>query len=172
MEREPSLTQHSGADRSSAEPPDGSALRMRRLTQKSNRIERSCLRCHQRKVRCDKKSPCASCVRLGVLCSYPGPEAGVRRPHRATISDVSERLARLERIIQSMSHDSDSHYENDQSTTSVGTSPNRSTSAERLTSQAPSSTGVLVNGGHSSRYFNETLLSQVLEEVHSTDFFI
>lgn len=167
MEQVPSLPQQSGADRSSTEPPESSLLRTPRLGRKPTRIERSCLRCHQRKVRCDKQSPCASCARLGVLCSYPEPDAVVRRPHRATISDLSERLARLERIVQAMSHDSNSHDGNDQSTASIGSSPNRSGSAEGLASQALSSTGVLVNGGHSSRYFNETLLSRVLEEVHS-----
>lgn len=150
-------------DRASGEAPIDSAV-AKPVTQRSNRIERSCLRCHQRKVRCDKKSPCASCTRIGVPCLYPGPDSTFRRPNKTTISDVSERLARLERTVQALAHDFQSHNGNDQSTVTTGVSPNQLSPAEESTA-GESSNGVLINGGYSSRYFNETLLSRVLEEV-------
>lgn len=164
MEQEPFI-QHIRAGQASGAPATDSQLR-RPITRNSNRIERSCLRCHRRKVRCDKKSPCASCARLGVSCFYPGPDEAFRRPHRVTISDLSERLARLERTVQAMSHVYHSHGGNDQSTTTAATSPDHPP-AEELTAQESSSNGVLVKGGYSSRYFNETLISRVLEEVLS-----
>lgn len=37
----------------------------------------SCLLCKQRKVRCDRASPCSGCVRAGVQC-----EPGVRQPYK------------------------------------------------------------------------------------------
>lgn len=32
---------------------------------------RSCLSCHRRKVRCDRRSPCANCIRHKVPCIFP-----------------------------------------------------------------------------------------------------
>lgn len=63
-------------------------------------VERSCLRCHERKVRCDKGTPCNKCMRLRVPCDYPGPKRVKRRPPKTTVTDV---MARLEQLEQSMS---------------------------------------------------------------------
>lgn len=155
-----SFTGAAGAGQQSRETAADSSVRL------SNRTERSCLRCHQRKVRCDKKSPCASCARMGVLCSYPGPDASLRRPHRITITDVSARLSRLERMVEAMSRDYQRQGRDDQSTTTAQ-SPDNFEAAQEPTPQEPSSNGVLVNGGQSSRYFNEVLISRVLEEVRA-----
>lgn len=62
-------------------------------------VERSCLRCHERKVRCDKGSPCSKCVRLDEVCEYPGPRRVKRRPPKTTVTDVVARLEQLERSI-------------------------------------------------------------------------
>jgi hypothetical protein len=45
-------------------------------------ILRSCLTCHQCKIRCDKRSPCSNCVRNDVLCCYPEVEQRRRRPQK------------------------------------------------------------------------------------------
>ncbi|KAE8404843.1 hypothetical protein BDV37DRAFT_271077 [Aspergillus pseudonomiae] len=46
-------------------------------------VSRSCIRCHQRKVRCDKSHPCTTCARSNVTCRYPGSEKTKRRaPNR------------------------------------------------------------------------------------------
>lgn len=163
MEQNPLSTPLPQVDRVSGETSRDSAV-AKPVNHRSSRIERSCLRCHQRKVRCDKKSPCASCTRIGVPCLYPDPDSAFRRPNRTTISDVSKRLARLERAVQTLSHDFQSHNGNDQSTVTTGVSPDQLSPAEESTT-GESSNGVLINGGYSSRYFNETLLSRVLEEV-------
>lgn len=141
--------------------------RATRASQKSTRIVRSCLRCYRRKVRCDKMFPCASCARTGVLCSYPGPEEPPRRPHKTTIADVSARLARLERTVQAMSHGYQAHESHDDNDRSISTaqSPERFATPEEPALPESSSNGVLVKGRSSSRYFNEILLSRVLEEV-------
>lgn len=152
-------SQGSGAGQASSAAPD--QLRMRSI-----RSIRSCLRCHQRKVRCDKTSPCSSCTRMGVFCSYPGPDPPPRRPHKTTIADVSARLARLEKRVDAMAHGSQ-HTDDESQSTTTARSPEHSV-AEEPTLTESSSNGVLVNGGHSSRYFNEILLSRVLEEVSSS----
>ncbi|KAH8690685.1 fungal-specific transcription factor domain-containing protein [Talaromyces proteolyticus] len=77
-------------------PPRGSALRR-------YNVERSCLKCHERKIRCDKRTPCASCVRLGTLCRYPGPERAKRRQQqKVVVTDISTRLTQLERAVTAL----------------------------------------------------------------------
>ncbi|KAJ5937937.1 hypothetical protein N7454_004279 [Penicillium verhagenii] len=65
-------------------------------------VERSCLRCHERKVRCDKGTPCNKCSRLNVPCEYPGPKRVKRRAPKTTSTDLVERLEQLERSITSI----------------------------------------------------------------------
>ncbi|PVH74877.1 hypothetical protein DL98DRAFT_602819 [Cadophora sp. DSE1049] len=143
-------------------------------TSKQKRLDRSCVLCHQRKIRCDKKSPCGNCRRVDVLCHYPEAEQTVRRPHKTTINDVSARLARLERTILAMSKawpgGGGGHSQ----------SPEPSSMAIENFSEVPTRNGdegdgkvcaeKLVQGDCSSRYFNESLLSHILEEekeIHS-----
>ncbi|KAK6076879.1 fungal specific transcription factor domain-containing protein [Seiridium cupressi] len=50
---------------------------------------RSCVVCRNRKVRCDKLSPCSNCRRANIACVFPGPLSGrpprwARRLDRAT----------------------------------------------------------------------------------------
>lgn len=141
-------------------------------TSKQKRLDRSCVLCHQRKIRCDKQSPCGNCRRVDVLCHYPEAEQTVRRPHKTTINDVSARLARLERTISAMSKASPGGGGDSQS-------PEPSSMAIENFNEAPARNGAerdgeicaekLVQGDSSSRYFNESLLSHILEEVSSLD---
>jgi hypothetical protein len=79
------------------------------------RMERSCLMYHQRKIRCDKRSPCSHYVKADLLCCYPGPEWATRRPHKTTIADVAARVAQLERIITAISSGGSQKDSNDRS---------------------------------------------------------
>ncbi|GJD01330.1 fungal specific transcription factor [Colletotrichum higginsianum] len=63
------------------------------------KIERSCHLCHRRKVRCDKKLPCASCIRGGFQCYYPPVGQPVRRVRKTTIADVANRISDLEKSL-------------------------------------------------------------------------
>ncbi|KAH6718329.1 fungal-specific transcription factor domain-containing protein [Leptodontidium sp. MPI-SDFR-AT-0119] len=133
------------------------------------RLDRSCILCHQRKIRCDKKSPCGNCTRADVLCCFPKAEQPVRRPHKTTIADVSSRLARLERTIQALAKDSPING-------CVDTPPSKPVEdfstplrSDELLDRAPSEER-LINGDCSSRYFNESFLSRIMEEekdIHS-----
>ncbi|KAI5781952.1 fungal-specific transcription factor domain-containing protein [Geopyxis carbonaria] len=60
----------------------------------------SCTKCRTRKSRCDRKLPCASCVRHGdgVLCSY-GEYAAAARASREVV-ELRERLGTLERLVR------------------------------------------------------------------------
>ncbi len=129
------------------------------------RADRSCLLCHQRKIRCDKRSPCANCARADILCCYPSPdERSGRRLPKSTIAEVAARVTRLERTITAISKDAsltDSNLH--------PVSDSRSPPDERNMSETPvpkdSPGEILLQDGLSTRYVNETILSRVLEEV-------
>ncbi|KAN0091771.1 Fungal specific transcription factor domain containing protein [Hyaloscypha variabilis] len=124
---------------------------------------RSCLTCHQRKIRCDKRSPCTTCVRNNVHCCYPEVEQNRRRPQKTTIGEISARLARLERTITAITkgtatpnlgHKSASDIIAPCSEVDMGKIPTVESSPEEL----------LVQDGESSRYINEIILSRILDE--------
>jgi hypothetical protein len=46
------------------------------------RNPRSCVTCKRRKVKCDRKSPCANCVKAQIQCKYPPPGRAPRQPRR------------------------------------------------------------------------------------------
>ncbi|ERT03289.1 hypothetical protein HMPREF1624_01596 [Sporothrix schenckii ATCC 58251] len=73
-------------------------IQQRRSTAPKRVVERSCIVCHRRKVRCDKTMPCAGCVRSGVLCCYPSNKRAPRQS-KTTIADIASRLVQLERTI-------------------------------------------------------------------------
>ncbi|KAI0203723.1 fungal-specific transcription factor domain-containing protein [Astrocystis sublimbata] len=63
---------------------------------------RSCVLCRQRKVKCDRRQPCANCVRAGANCVHP-PGAGraAKRSRQAGVDGkVMDRLSQLEMTIR------------------------------------------------------------------------
>ncbi|MCJ1469143.1 hypothetical protein MMC07_007776 [Pseudocyphellaria aurata] len=128
------------------------------LSAKSKKIERSCLLCHQRKIRCNKRSPCSNCTRADVVCCYPGPEKPGRRQPKFTISELAARVTRLERTIAAVSNDA-SDSTNKSSPDEAGDMSEKQSVAD--SSHSPEE--LLVQDGSSTRYINEALLSRVLE---------
>ncbi|KAH7395986.1 C6 transcription factor [Cadophora sp. MPI-SDFR-AT-0126] len=124
---------------------------------------RSCLTCHQRKIRCDKRSPCATCVRNNILCCYPDAEQIRRRTQRITIGEIAARLLRLERTVAATMKDTAILDTSNKSASdiiapcselSMGQTPAAESSLEEL----------LVQDGDSGRYINEVILSRILDE--------
>lgn len=78
------------------------------------RVRLSCDACRQRKVKCDKLSPCTSCQRLGFKC-VPVERARLprgrtrRAPERATGSDkeLADRVAKLEQLLKKVANERD-----------------------------------------------------------------
>ena len=84
---------------------------------------RSCVICRQRKVRCDKQSPCSNCRRANVACIFPStdrPPRWARRLERLTnnaaasnapapqgtdpgVDRVMDRLRKLECLVKDLS---------------------------------------------------------------------
>ncbi|RDW89192.1 hypothetical protein BP6252_01224 [Coleophoma cylindrospora] len=57
----------------------------------------SCKRCRQRKIKCDRGTPCATCRRFGMECAYP-PRVRTRRDPRKH-QELLDRIARLENLV-------------------------------------------------------------------------
>ncbi|CAI7619503.1 unnamed protein product [Penicillium discolor] len=75
------------------------------------RVRLTCEACRQRKVKCDKSSPCTSCQRLGLVCVPVErarlPRGRTRKPERIVGSDkeLSERVARLEKLLEKVANE-------------------------------------------------------------------
>lgn len=59
---------------------------------------RSCVTCHRRKVRCDRKVPCTNCSKGDWTCVYPskGRDSSRKPP---SLQDVTDRLERVEAML-------------------------------------------------------------------------
>ncbi|KAI1391259.1 fungal-specific transcription factor domain-containing protein [Hypoxylon trugodes] len=57
----------------------------------------ACVLCQNRKIKCDRKSPCSNCIKANVPCtpSTPAPARKRRRPNQ----DLQQRLARCEELL-------------------------------------------------------------------------
>lgn len=75
--------------------------------------KRSCTRCNQRKVRCDKRNPCNACIKAEVQCNYPGPKRARRTLNRPPISELVARLKYLEGEVAQLRSSSGSSHSTD-----------------------------------------------------------
>lgn len=146
---------------------DGASTSNRAAARRPKKVERSCILCHRRKIRCDKRSPCSTCTKTGVLCCYPALDQPARRqPRKATIADVAERLVRLERTLVAISSDPPVHQNlTDATTSSASPSDHGLSSRDDGLETASVAEEFLLRNGESSRYMNDLLMSRVLEEV-------
>ncbi|KAI1820367.1 fungal-specific transcription factor domain-containing protein [Xylaria intraflava] len=58
----------------------------------------ACVHCQYRKIKCDRRQPCSSCIKAKIACkpSTPAPSHKRRRPNQ----ELLERLARCEQLLQ------------------------------------------------------------------------
>lgn len=81
----------------------------------------SCQLCRQRKIRCDRTSPCSHCQRSGVKCVFPPPARlprGRQGGRRKADSELLQRIAKLESLVQSLEGDGSSPASKSDSQTS------------------------------------------------------
>jgi hypothetical protein len=136
------------------------------LSARHKKVERSCILCHQRKIRCDKRSPCSNCVRVDVLCCYPSQQQNERRPHRTTITEVAARVARLERTITAISKSAPLAALSQDGDDALPISSRGEVNQEDIQLEVTASIKeLLIEGDGTSRYFNEGFLSGILAEV-------
>lgn len=71
---------------------------------------KACIHCHDRKVKCDKQSPCSNCQKLLLECSFPSPfRTSSRQPKEKAAeeskepdAELLERIKKLEGAIQDL----------------------------------------------------------------------
>jgi hypothetical protein len=61
---------------------------------------RSCVTCRQRKVRCDKQTPCSNCRRGGIPCVLPSPERTPRWARRLARNNAAAAAAGASQLLQ------------------------------------------------------------------------
>ena len=61
----------------------------------------SCLPCRQRKVKCDRHTPCSNCVRAGKQCSFVPPVRGKRKRTKPPREGLHAKLRRYEELLRS-----------------------------------------------------------------------
>lgn len=134
-------------------------------------IARSCHACNRKKIRCDKKKPCLSCTRSGKVCSYPPPGPRIRRSKKTIMEEMASRIRTLEESLSKVTEEQAASASAPASSdcgildtaTPAPPQPGRETRRPNLSER--SREDVLVQNGSSTQYFNEILLSRVLEEV-------
>ncbi|KAH0833587.1 hypothetical protein AYO21_05266 [Fonsecaea monophora] len=67
----------------------------------------SCIRCFERKVKCDKQSPCSNCAKSNVECIFRIPPAPRRRKKRTHEELLLARLKKCEELLRSKGVDID-----------------------------------------------------------------
>ena len=133
-------------------------------------IPRSCYGCNSKKIRCDKTEPCSSCARAGRPCVYPPLGPRKRRAKTTIMADMASRIATLEKSV-----DKARKVETSIPTVLTSEPANVTRSMQQATASHSCNLGersredILVQKGSASQYFNEILLSRIIEEV-STPF--
>jgi len=126
--------------------------------QNSDASSLSCLTCRQRKVKCDKQSPCAGCQKSRFSCTYPA-RARSRTKNPGSNQALKVRLERLENLVQTLDKSS--------------TKDDMHTPLENRSGQgveSSTSLGRLVTEGEESRYIENSFWITLSNEVSSLVF--
>jgi hypothetical protein len=115
----------------------------------------SCLTCRQRKIKCDKLSPCSGCQKSKFSCSYPSKPQS-RKKKAGSNQALKSRLEKLEDLVEKLSIRSKSHHP---------ASPAGSINGEGTAGSAE--LGRLITGGGESRYIENSFWLTLSNEVSS-----
>ena len=66
----------------------------------SSRPTHSCVRCADRKVKCDRQKPCSACVRHNVECVFSPSQPSRNRHRRHQDQVLADRLRQYETLLQ------------------------------------------------------------------------
>ena len=129
----------------------------------------ACLLCAQRKVKCDKLSPCSNCKKSSSACEYREHARPNRRSKRMIPEDdLHWRLDRAERLLKThrIHYESDQEPHSDDQPTSPRSTANRV--GEIRASPAPShrpryesdqETRQLITEGYNSRFIEKSVVA-------------
>lgn len=141
----------------------------------------SCLRCANRKVRCDRIVPCSNCIKHDVGCEFPQPRTEKRQ--RRKVVDVSSssspsssssssslssnrlraRLGRYQEMLKDLGVDVESIPDSAHGT--VVSAPMRDTPARHRTVDDSAARGRLFVNENGSRYIEGNLWTRIGEDV-------
>ncbi|EEB07612.1 transcription factor [Schizosaccharomyces japonicus yFS275] len=80
--------------------------RRRRVpSERRRRVDRACLNCRNRKVRCDGLHPCKSCMTGNLQCTYPAKEESPFESAKEYFVDMSNRHLCFQYIVQRLCYD-------------------------------------------------------------------
>ena len=105
----------------------------------------SCTHCRQRKIKCDKKSPCSPCSRSNLHCVFPERARHPKKKSassKATNDELMRRLGRMEELIDKMKvegKDTSGKKLVEEGSTSPDTSRSRHASEARSEARSPGS---------------------------------
>jgi hypothetical protein len=124
----------------------------------------SCLPCRQRKVKCDRRTPCSNCARAGKQCSFIPPVRGKRKRTKVPKEGLHAKLRRYEELLRSYGADIEpSEIEGDGSDLEAGSQADvemtevpKSEIGDGIASIAPEDR--FINQSGSSRYFDRCVL--------------
>ncbi|KAF1982279.1 putative C6 transcription factor [Aulographum hederae CBS 113979] len=140
----------------------------------------SCLPCRQRKVKCDRRAPCAHCTKTEKECSFVAPVRGKRKRTKLPKEGLHAKLKRYEELLKSygakIEVDEDGEESDDETASPAdvdmeedvgGEATRRSTPAvrkgvrsdDRYSLEELEDTAKLVTKGGTSRYYDSTLWS-------------
>ncbi|VUC32755.1 unnamed protein product [Clonostachys rosea] len=122
---------------------------------------RSCIICHRRKVRCDRKEPCSNCVRHGSTCTYPDTSAQESPRKPPSLQDVTDRLERVEALLLEVLNKSTIKIQASVPTCDVNEIPELSASRP-LTTRRPWET--LLTDGKRVQYVDNTNLLDLFQD--------
>ena len=71
----------------------------------SSRPTYSCVRCSDRKVRCDRQYPCGACLKHNVQCLFRMPPSPRRKKKRVKEGTLRDKLVRYEVLLQKLGVD-------------------------------------------------------------------
>lgn len=71
--------------------------------------KRSCLRCNERKVRCDRNHPCGRCLQAKAECSFPENKRAPRKLNRPPIATILGQLKELKQEVERLRASSDTN---------------------------------------------------------------
>lgn len=130
----------------------------------------SCLPCRQRKVKCDRQTPCTNCVKTERQCSFIAPTRGKRKRTKPPREGLHAKLQRYEELLKSYGaklepaeppEDAD-FSESEMASQADLEEPNVRTKVEKEPS-GEETKGKLVTSDGTSRYFERYVCQALFE---------
>ncbi|KAI9929718.1 hypothetical protein ASPWEDRAFT_60022 [Aspergillus wentii DTO 134E9] len=119
---------------------------------------RSCHRCNQKKIRCDKTCPCQHCIQSDTDCIFPPPGRAPRQRKRPLKAELNARLRDLEQEVQRLNTADDDIVQSEQD---EQIDPTRAT-----INQEERQFGRLISGDRSSRYISHQALTSLGDQIN------